>query len=341
MRDSSSILITGGAGFIGSALVRYLINSTNHRVLNIDKLTYAGDLRSLESIASSKRYAFTKVDIINRDEVQKIFDSFKPNIIFHLAAESHVDRSINDPMEFIKTNILGTAVLLDVACSYHAKCVNLGISDFIFHHISTDEVYGSLSDDCFFTEDTAYDPSSPYSASKASSDHLVRAWGRTYNLPYIVTNCSNNYGPYQFPEKLIPLVINKVLRGEKIPIYGDGKQIRDWLHVEDHVEALYHIASNGELGETYNIGGNNQKTNLQVVRLICDLVDKKQGFPLFGKSSKELITFVQDRPGHDLRYAIDASKLKERLGWSPSNSFEKGLANTVDWYFERFKEGSF
>jgi dTDP-glucose 4,6-dehydratase len=333
-----NVIVTGGAGFIGSELVRYLIKATGHHVLNIDKLTYAGSLASLASVSESPRYSFKKLDVSDRQGILQAITIFQPNIVFHLAAESHVDRSIAEPLEFIKTNVLGTAVMLDAVNAYLSQCSEGVKNNFRFHHISTDEVYGSLEDGQFFTEDTPYAPSSPYSASKASSDHLVRAWHHTYQLPVIITNCSNNYGPHQFPEKLIPLVINKILEGEKIPIYGNGMQVRDWLHVEDHVEALYKIVLEGRVGETYNVGGNNEKTNLEVVHLICDLIDKKLGYPIRGKSSRELIEFVQDRAGHDIRYAIDASKLKSNLGWEPKKTFENGLSDTVDWYVQLYKE---
>ena len=333
-----NVIVTGGAGFIGSELVRYLIKATGHHVLNIDKLTYAGSLASLASVSESPRYSFKKLDVSDRQGILQAITIFQPNIVFHLAAESHVDRSIAEPLEFIKTNVLGTAVMLDAVNAYLSQCSEGVKNNFRFHHISTDEVYGSLEDGQFFTEDTPYAPSSPYSASKASSDHLVRAWHHTYQLPVIITNCSNNYGPHQFPEKLIPLVINKILEGEKIPIYGNGMQVRDWLHVEDHVEALYKIVLEGRVGETYNVGGNNEKTNLEVVHLICDLIDKKLGYPIRGKSSRELIDFVQDRAGHDIRYAIDASKLKSNLGWEPKKTFENGLSDTVDWYVQLYKE---
>ena len=332
-----NIIVTGGSGFIGSELVRYLIKKTPHNVLNIDKLTYAANLKALDSVSSSRRYHFKKVDIVERDKVAEIFSSYQPDLIFHLAAESHVDRSISGPLEFINTNIVGTCILLDVAHEYWSNSTDLKRSSFRFLHISTDEVFGSLGEKGFFTEQSHYDPSSPYSASKAASDHLVRAWHRTYGLPVTITNCSNNYGPYQFPEKLIPLMIINAIKGNSLPIYGDGLQVRDWLHVEDHVDALYKIATCGKTGETYNIGGNNEKTNLEVVQLICDLVDRKLEFPYRGKSSRELISFVVDRLGHDTRYAIDASKLKSRLNWEPSKTFEDGLAQTVDWYIDNYK----
>lgn len=332
-----NIIVTGGSGFIGSELVRYLIKKTPHNVLNIDKLTYAANLKALDSVSSSRRYHFKKVDIVDRDKVAEIFSSYQPDLIFHLAAESHVDRSISGPLEFINTNIVGTCILLDVAHEYWSKSTDLKRSSFRFQHISTDEVFGSLGEKGFFTEQSHYDPSSPYSASKAASDHLVRAWHRTYGLPVTITNCSNNYGPYQFPEKLIPLMIINAIKGNSLPIYGDGLQVRDWLHVEDHVDALYKIATCGKTGETYNIGGNNEKTNLEVVQLICDLVDRKLEFPYRGKSSRELISFVVDRLGHDTRYAIDASKLKSQIKWEPSKTFEDGLAQTVDWYIDNYK----
>ena len=332
-----NIIVTGGSGFIGSELVRYLIKKTPHNVLNIDKLTYAANLKALDSVSSSRRYHFKKVDIVDRDKVAEIFSSYQPDLIFHLAAESHVDRSISGPLEFINTNIVGTCILLDVAHEYWSNSTDLKRSSFRFQHISTDEVFGSLGEKGFFTEQSHYDPSSPYSASKAASDHLVRAWHRTYGLPVIITNCSNNYGPYQFPEKLIPLMTINAIKGNSLPIYGDGLQVRDWLHVEDHVDALYKIATCGKTGETYNIGGNNEKTNLEIVELICDLVDRKLDFPSKGKSSRELISFVADRLGHDVRYAIDASKLKSQLNWEPSKTFEDGLAQTVDWYIDNYK----
>ena len=333
-----NIIVTGGAGFIGSELVRYLINETDHNVLNIDKLTYAGNLNSLNSVCNSSRYSFKQMDVADRPGLLTTFMLFQPDIIFHLAAESHVDRSISGPLDFIHSNVLGTAVMLDVSNAYLSQCSDKDKNRFRFHHISTDEVYGSLGPGEFFTEDTPYDPSSPYSASKASSDHLVRAWHHTYKLPVIITNCSNNYGPHQFYEKLIPLVISQIIKGKKIPIYGNGLQIRDWLHVEDHVEALYKIVLEGKIGETYNIGGNNEKTNLEVVYLICDLLDQNSGYPLSGKSSRELIEFVEDRPGHDVRYAIDASKLQNDLGWQPKKTFEQGLCETVNWYLENLEE---
>tara|TARA_B110000008_G_scaffold215190_1_gene214479 strand:+ start:342 stop:1355 length:1014 start_codon:yes stop_codon:yes gene_type:complete len=331
------IIITGGAGFIGSALVRHLIEKTDHHILNIDKLTYAANLDSLSSISKNKRYTFFHEDILNHEAISKIFNEYKPQAVFHLAAESHVDKSITDPISFIKTNVTGTANLLDTANRYWKNLSSTDQQKFRFHHISTDEVYGDLEDGNFFTELTPYDPSSPYSASKAASDHLVRAWHRTYKLPIIITNCSNNYGPFQFPEKLIPLTIIKVMRGEKIPVYGNGLQVRDWLHVEDHVDALYEVISNGTIGQTYNIGGNNEKTNIDVIHIICDLLDKKKSYPINGQSSRELIEFTKDRPGHDIRYAIDASKIKKDLNWQPKRTFEEGIKETVDWYVKNYK----
>jgi dTDP-glucose 4,6-dehydratase len=305
------ILVTGGAGFIGSAVVRYILQHTSDSVINLDKLTYAGNLESLESVAQNPRYHFEKVDICDRSEVKRVFATHKPDIIMHLAAESHVDRSIDSPADFIHTNILGTYTLLEVAREYQQTHPN-----FRFHHISTDEVYGDLHDQkSLFTEETPYAPSSPYSASKASSDHLVRAWARTFKLNTVITNCSNNYGPYHFPEKLIPHMILNALHGKALPVYGDGQQIRDWLYVEDHARALYLVATKGQLGETYNIGGHNEKKNLEVVQMICDELQKLR--PRTTGHYRELITFVKDRPGHDLRYAIDASKIERDLGWRP------------------------
>lgn len=329
---NKNILVTGGAGFIGSAVIRYLINETNNNVLNIDKLTYAGNLESLETISSNPRYQFLHADICDKVAMTKAFDDFEPDIVMHLAAESHVDRSIDGPMDFIQTNIIGTYNLLDVARNYWQNLTEDKKTSFRFHHISTDEVYGDLEGtDDLFTEATPYSPSSPYSASKASSDHLVRAWHRTYGLPVVVTNCSNNYGPYHFPEKLIPLVILNALDGKPLPVYGDGKQIRDWLYVEDHARALYLVATTAKVGETYNIGGHNEKQNIDVVKTICTILDNIKP-RTDGQSYTQQITFVKDRPGHDLRYAIDASKISKELNWQPQETFESGIQKTVEWY---------
>lgn len=332
------LLVTGGAGFIGSAVVRHIINATSDSVINIDKLTYAGNLESLADVSDSPRYAFAQVDICDRGALERVFAEHQPDAVMHLAAESHVDRSIDGPAAFIETNIVGTYVLLEAARSYWNGLDPIRKSAFRFHHISTDEVYGDLPHPDeqagklpLFTETTAYAPSSPYSASKASSDHLVRAWRRTYGLPTIVTNCSNNYGPYHFPEKLIPLVILNALEGKPLPVYGKGDQIRDWLYVEDHARALYTVMTQGKIGETYNIGGHNEKQNLEVVQTICRILDE-----LRPKSSSylERITFVSDRPGHDRRYAIDASKIANELGWQPEETFASGLRKTVQWYLD-------
>ena len=325
------ILITDGAGFIGSAVIRYVIENTDHAVINIDKLTYAGNLESLVDVAGHSRYHFEQVDICDRGEVQRVFKTHRPEAVMHLAAESHVDRSIEGPAEFIQTNIVGTYNLLEASRACWSEAADK--SDFRFHHISTDEVYGSLGESGLFTETTAYDPSSPYSASKASSDHLARAWHRTYGLPVVITNCSNNYGPYQFPEKLIPLVILNALEGKPLPVYGKGNQVRDWLYVEDHARALYTVLTNGHIGETYNIGGNNEKTNLDVVRALCAVLDELvPEHPGETKRYEDLITHVDDRPGHDLRYAIDADKIQHELGWTPVETFESGIRKTVQWY---------
>lgn len=330
------ILITGGAGFIGSAVVRHIINDTADAVVNVDKLTYAGNLESLASVADSPRYAFEQVDICNRAELDRVFAQHQPDAVMHLAAESHVDRSIDGPAAFIETNIVGTYTLLEAARAYWHNMPSEKKAAFRFHHISTDEVYGDLhGTDDLFTETTPYAPSSPYSASKASSDHLVRAWGRTYGLPVIVTNCSNNYGPYHFPEKLIPLMILNALEGKPLPVYGDGMQIRDWLFVEDHARALYKVVTEGAIGETYNIGGHNEKANIDVVKTICALLEefvpeKPQGVVRY----EDLITFVKDRPGHDVRYAIDAAKIGRELGWQPQETFESGIRKTVRWYLD-------
>lgn len=329
-------LVTGGAGFIGSAVVRHLINDTKYQVVNVDKLTYAGNLMSLELVADNERYHFEQADICDKNKMTQIFAKYQPDVVMHLAAESHVDRSINGPDEFIQTNIVGTYNLLEVARAYWSNLSDDKKSAFRFHHISTDEVYGDLhGTDDLFTETTPYAPSSPYSASKASSDHLVRAWLRTFGLPTIVTNCSNNYGPYHFPEKLIPLMILNALSGKPLPVYGDGKQIRDWLFVEDHACALVQVATKGEIGETYNIGGHNEKQNIEVVQTLCALLEElAPNKPAGIKNYADLITYVKDRPGHDVRYAIDASKIERELGWKPQETFETGLKKTVQWYLD-------
>ncbi|MBT2801099.1 dTDP-glucose 4,6-dehydratase [Halomonas sp. ISL-56] len=387
--NPKTFLITGGAGFIGSAVVRELIQNTAHHVVNVDKLTYAGNLESLASIEANERYTFTQADICDAQAMQQLFKQHQPDVVMHLAAESHVDRSIDGPAEFIQTNVVGTAVLLEAARAYWNSLEGKRRDAFRFHHISTDEVYGDLAE-CeesgvrseeenspltsgqrahasLFTETTPYAPSSPYSASKASSDHLVRAWQRTYGLPTLVTNCSNNYGPYHFPEKLIPLIILNALAGKPLPVYGDGQQIRDWLYVEDHARALIKVATEGQVGETYNIGGHNEKANIEVVEAICEILDewvvgeelgvRGSSLPLTSpqgahpsqakRSHKDLITFVTDRPGHDVRYAIDASKIERELGWVPEETFETGLRKTVQWYlanetwWKRVQDGSY
>lgn len=370
------IIITGGAGFIGSAVIRHLIQNTDWEVINVDKLTYAGNLDSLADVSENERYTFEQVDICDHQEVKRVFATHQPNAIMHLAAESHVDRSIDGPGEFIQTNIVGTYTLLQASLAYWRglpeTAVQVGSSssriqnsnsstnrsaptksDFRFHHVSTDEVYGDLDETGYFTEDTSYAPSSPYSASKASSDHLVRSWNRTFGLPVLITNCSNNYGPYHFPEKLIPLMILNALEGKPLPVYGDGKQVRDWLYVDDHARALCKVVAEGEVGETYNIGGNNEKQNIEVVKTLCDILDDRvppssiQHLASRIKSYQDLITYVKDRPGHDLRYAIDASKIKNDLGWEPAETFESGIAKTVDWYLSnsewchRVQDGSY
>lgn len=343
------LLITGGAGFIGSAVVRYIVNETDNEVVVVDALTYAGNLESLHTVSDHPRYKFENINICNRQSLDRIFKAYKPDAVMHLAAESHVDRSIDGPAAFIETNIVGTYTLLEATREYWNQLDSDAKESFRFHHISTDEVYGDLhgSND-LFTETTPYAPSSPYSASKASSDHLVRAWLRTYGLPTIVTNCSNNYGPYHFPEKLIPLIILNALEGKSLPVYGDGGQIRDWLYVEDHARALYTVVTKGKIGETYNIGGHNERRNIEVVNTICQLLEelvpnKPKGVDQYA----DLITYVPDRPGHDMRYAIDASKIDGELGWKPQETFESGIRKTVEWYlsnedwWRRVKDGSY
>lgn len=332
----SKILITGGAGFIGSALVRYIVENKEDTVINVDSLTYAGNLESLDSIKNNSRYVFEKVDICDSCELNRVIKKYQPDSIMHLAAESHVDRSIDGPSDFIQTNIIGTFTLLESVRKYLASRDKTFREQFRFHHISTDEVYGDLENTSeLFTESTPYNPSSPYSASKASSDHLVRAWQRTYGIPIVVTNCSNNYGPYQFPEKLIPHILTSALKGKPLPIYGEGDQIRDWLYVEDHAKALYLVLKQGLVGETYNIGGHNEKQNIDVVKTVCDILDEiVLEKPPAVTSFHQLITFVDDRPGHDKRYAIDASKMENELGWKPEQSFESGIRKTVEWYLE-------
>ena len=327
------ILVTGGAGFIGSAVIRQIINNTDYQVINVDKLTYAGNLESLDGIVNNDRYVFEQVDICNKNMLKSVFSHHKPDVVMHLAAESHVDRSIDSPDAFIQTNIYGTYNILEVARAYWFDLDQSRRETFLFHHISTDEVYGDLENkDDLFCEDTPYNPSSPYSASKAASDHLVRAWHRTYQLPVVISNCSNNYGPYQFVEKLIPLVICNALKGKNLPIYGTGNQIRDWLYVDDHAQALLKVMSEGVVGETYNIGGHNEKTNIEVVSLICDLLDDL--VPLKNGSYHAQIVHVNDRPGHDQRYAINASKIKHDLNWIPSETFESGIRKTILWYLK-------
>ena len=334
-----NILVTGGAGFIGSAVIRHVIADTEDSVVNVDKLTYAGNLESLTDVSSDARYRFERVDICDRSEVERVFMEQQPDVVMHLAAESHVDRSIDGPGAFIETNFVGTYVLLDVARRYWAELDDVRKDAFRFHHISTDEVYGDLeSGDALFTETSPYAPSSPYAASKAGSDHLVRAWRRTYGLPTLITNCSNNYGPYHFPEKLIPLTILNALEGSPIPVYGRGDQVRDWLYVEDHARALYRVITQACPGDTYNIGSHSERANIDVIRRICDLLEEFA--PAKSKSVKhyvELITFVTDRPGHDQRYAIDAAKIQNELGWSPKETFDSGLRKTVEWYLANRK----
>lgn len=346
------LLVTGGAGFIGSAVIRHIIANTNDEVVNLDKLTYAGNLESLAEVSDSKRYAFEHVDICNRNEVDRVLAQHQPDAIMHLAAESHVDRSIDGPADFIETNVVGTYTLLEATRQYWQALEAEKKANFRFHHISTDEVYGDLphpsetpnAEEYLFTEQTAYAPSSPYSASKASSDHLVRAWQRTYGLPVLVTNCSNNYGPYHFPEKLIPLMILNALEGKSLPVYGKGDQIRDWLYVEDHARALYKVVTEGKPGETYNIGGHNEKQNIDVVHTLCDILQELRPQESLYRN---LITNVNDRPGHDRRYAIDAGKIQKELGWAPEETFETGIRKTVQWYLDnldwcqRVQDGSY
>lgn len=330
------IIVTGGAGFIGSAVIRHLLNHTNHVVTNVDKLTYSGNLDSVDTVSNLSNYSFYQLDICDSDGLNKLFDTFQPDAVMHLAAESHVDRSIDGPAEFIQTNIVGTYTLLESTRRYWSGLSDSARQSFRFHHVSTDEVYGDLEGtESLFSETTPYAPSSPYSASKASSDHLVRAWHRTYGLPVLVTNCSNNYGPYHFPEKLIPHVILNAIHGKPLPVYGDGSQIRDWLFVEDHARALCEVICRGNVGETYNIGGHNEKSNLEVVETLCDLLEELAPAKPSGiKTYRDLITFVKDRPGHDFRYAIDASKIEHDLGWVPQETFESGIRKTVKWYLE-------
>lgn len=327
------ILVTGGAGFIGSAVARLLISETPHQVLVVDKLTYAGNLDSLRPIENHPRFSFAHSDICDADAMREVVNSYRPEIFMHLAAESHVDRSIDGPGAFIQTNVIGTYTLLQAALEFWKQLKGAEKEAFRFHHVSTDEVFGSLGEEGYFAENSPYDPRSPYSASKAASDHLVRAWHHTYELPVVVSNCSNNYGPYHFPEKLIPLVILNALEGRPIPVYGDGSNIRDWLYVEDHARALVQIAENGKVGESYNVGGHNEKTNLEVVEAVCEILDEIAPDVNIG-SRRNLITFVKDRPGHDQRYAIDAAKIYRELGWAPKETFETGLAKTVRWYLD-------
>ncbi|MGL5101086.1 MAG: dTDP-glucose 4,6-dehydratase [Plesiomonas sp.] len=344
-----TILVTGGAGFIGSAVVRHIIQDTDYQVVNLDKLTYAGNLESLALVADNPRYTFEQVDICQRSELDRVFATYQPDVVMHLAAESHVDRSIDGPAAFIETNIIGTYNMLEAARSYWNTLEPANKAAFRFHHISTDEVYGDLhGTDDLFTETTPYAPSSPYSASKASSDHLVRAWLRTYGLPTLITNCSNNYGPYHFPEKLIPLMILNALAAKPLPVYGQGNQVRDWLYVEDHARALVLVATQGEIGETYNIGGHNERKNIDVVHTLCALLEEfVPEKPAGVEKYTDLITYVADRPGHDLRYAIDASKIADELGWLPQETFESGMRKTVQWYlantdwWQRVLDGSY
>lgn len=340
------VLVTGGAGFIGSAVIRHILSQTGDSVVNVDKLTYAGNLESLAAVSDSERYRFEQVDICDQAALERVFAAHRPDAVMHLAAESHVDRSIEGPAAFVQTNIVGTYTLLEACRQYWQGLRGAARDAFRFHHVSTDEVFGDLKGpEGLFTESTPYAPSSPYSASKASSDHLVRAWYRTYGLPVLLTNCSNNYGPYHFPEKLIPLMILNALEGKPLPVYGRGDQVRDWLYVEDHARALCQVIARGRLGETYNIGGHNEKSNLQVVESLCDLLQELA--PVAQRRYRDLITFVQDRPGHDHRYAIDAGKIERELGWTPRETFESGLRKTVQWYLDnqtwcaRVQDGSY
>jgi dTDP-glucose 4,6-dehydratase len=349
MKIKKTVLVTGGAGFIGSELIRHVISHTEYKVINIDKLTYSGNLESLKSIEANQNYIFEQIDICDENSLKALLRKNKPDALIHLAAESHVDRSIDGPADFIKTNIVGTFTLLEQTKNYWQSLNGIKKENFRFLHVSTDEVYGDLNQtDDFFTEDTPYNPSSPYSASKASSDHLVRAWNRTYNFPVLITNCSNNYGPFQFPEKLIPHMILNALVGKNLPVYGDGRQVRDWLYVNDHVRALMTVLENGSIGETYNIGGNNEIQNIEVVNTICNILDELIPDRLNGLASfKDLITYVQDRPGHDVRYAIDASKIKNDLNWEHKEDFISGIRKTVKWYLtnlswsENIQDGSY
>ena len=337
---NKKFLITGGAGFIGSAVIRHIIDNTSHSLVNVDNLTYAGNLDSIASVKNESRYEFEKVNICNSIDIRHVLNKHKPDVIMHLAAESHVDRSIDGPSKFIETNILGTYVLLEQSKEYWLSLDDKKKNNFKFHHVSTDEVYGDLGQkDSLFTEETPYAPSSPYSASKASSDHLVRAWNRTFNLPTLITNCSNNYGPFQFPEKLIPLMILNAIKGKPLPVYGNGKQVRDWLYVEDHAKALLLVALKGEIGSTYNIGGNNQIQNIEVVKTLCSILDDLVPSKIDGISKyDQLIINVEDRAGHDTRYAIDSSKILNELGWIPQETFQTGIKKTVSWYLENYSK---
>lgn len=331
-----SILITGGAGFIGSAVIRYILNNSNFKIINIDKLTYASNLSSLKNYEKNKNYIFKKIDICNQKKMKGIFKKYEPQLVMHLAAETHVDRSINSADSFIKTNIIGTYNLLEISKEYFQNLKIKYKKKFRFHHVSTDEVYGDLKKKSSpADEEFKYSPSSPYSASKASADHLVRSWFRTYKFPIIISNCSNNYGPYQFPEKLIPLIILNALEKKKLPVYGNGQQIRDWLYVDDHAEALFKIITKGKVGETYNIGGNNQIKNINVVKIICNILDKIKPLNIKNKKYSDLIVYVKDRPGHDKRYAIDIKKIKKQLKWRPKESFETGIYKTIKWYINK------